>query len=1007
MTARERLAWALLLALNVATHFADLGARAMGHDESLHAFYSHQYATTGVYKHDPMMHGPFLFHSTGLVFLLAGTNDTTARLLPALFGTLLVATLFAFRRYLGRRGAFFAAVLASLSPVLLVYARYLRNDIYVSVFTLLWVLGLLRFQDTRKVRWLWLTSFAMSISFCSKETTFITGAILGAWFALRGLVRAFVRREPFGLNRDAEAALVMLSLALPFASPLVHTALGWNPEQFEGPLAQVHAAAAIGLALALGAGIAFVGLKRAPLGFKAWTRLLAMFWFLPVFLFSALFTDMPRGIISGVVGSLGYWLGQHSVGRGSQPWFYYAFLTVLYEFLPLVLASCGAIAVLRRLAARRLPRVPAFLLFWTVGAALLYSVAGERMPWLNDHIVLPMTLLGGWWLGRYVSRVPWAGIDRLRGLAVFVSVPLALLLLARLAWLRPFADRSLTALAESGVFLTLAVFLIAVGLVARACARGMTGRQARSVSLLGGFALLAVLTARAAFTLTFVNYDMATEFLAYSHGTPDVKRMLAEVEEVADRTGVGSDLVVAADDDTAWPLTWYLRVYPKQAFYADTPTLEAMRSPVVIVGSKNLPAAEPYLERDYVKRDYRLVWWPIEDYAGIDLDTILATLADPEARRRVWNIAVHRRYDGVSLAEWPYRHEFKLFVRRDLARDVWPLGQEALAAAAPEAQAAPVPELRCAARGVYEGAFGDKPLAAPAAVALGADGTRWIADTGHHRVVKLDASGRFLASLGSACDLGKGAASGCRDAEAHGQFAEPWGVAVGRGGELIVADTWNGRLQFFDSKGAFLRSWGRLVMNAPLPIPTDNLYGPRAVASDAKRERLFVTDTGNKRVLVLAPDGGVLAELSGGFDEPVGVAVSPRDGHVFVADTWNQRIQQFDADLEFVASWAVPGWKSRSLTNKPYLAVDDRGLVYASDPDAGRVLVFGPEGQPVASLAATEWHGADVGPTGLALDGRRKILLVTDTAGNKVWSLPQVTLADGTATCLAASRSGH
>ena len=40
--------------------------------------------------------------------------------------------------------------------------------------------------------------------------------------------------------------------------------------------------------------------------------------------------------MTGAVGSLGYWLEQQEVARGGQPWFYYLFVTPLYEFLPLV-----------------------------------------------------------------------------------------------------------------------------------------------------------------------------------------------------------------------------------------------------------------------------------------------------------------------------------------------------------------------------------------------------------------------------------------------------------------------------------------------------------------------------------------------------------------------------------------------------------------------------------------------------------------------------------------------
>jgi predicted membrane-bound mannosyltransferase len=57
-------------------------------------------------------------------------------------------------------------------------------------------------------------------------------------------------------------------------------------------------------------------------------------------LFTSVFTNLG-GWRTGMVGSLGYWLEQHGVQRGSQPWFYYLFVTPFYEFLPLIFALLG------------------------------------------------------------------------------------------------------------------------------------------------------------------------------------------------------------------------------------------------------------------------------------------------------------------------------------------------------------------------------------------------------------------------------------------------------------------------------------------------------------------------------------------------------------------------------------------------------------------------------------------------------------------------------------------
>lgn len=93
--------------------------------------------------------------------------------------------------------------------------------------------------------------------------------------------------------------------------------------------------------------------------------------------------------------------------------------------------------------------------------------------------------------------------------------------------------------------------------------------------------------------------------------------------------------------------------------------------------------------------------------------------------------------------------------------------------------------------------------------------------------------------------------------------------------------------------------------------------------------------------------GGAGSE-AGQFQEPVGLALDA-DGNLYVADTWNQRIQVFDRQLRFVRQWTVYAWESASIVNKPYLAVDARGHVVASDPEGYRLLEFDAEGTLVAS----------------------------------------------------------
>ena len=81
----ELLAYGAIFLVAFALRFWDLGARAMHHDESLHATYSWYLYKGRGYEHHPLMHGPFLFHAMSLVYLLFGVSDVTARFVPAAF----------------------------------------------------------------------------------------------------------------------------------------------------------------------------------------------------------------------------------------------------------------------------------------------------------------------------------------------------------------------------------------------------------------------------------------------------------------------------------------------------------------------------------------------------------------------------------------------------------------------------------------------------------------------------------------------------------------------------------------------------------------------------------------------------------------------------------------------------------------------------------------------------------------------------------------------------------
>jgi len=203
--------------------------------------------------------------------------------------------------------------------------------------------------------------------------------------------------------------------------------------------------------------------------------------------------------------------------------------------------------------------------------------------------------------------------------------------------------------------------------------------------------------------------------------------------------------------------------------------------------------------------------------------------------------------------------------------------------------------------------------------------------------------------------------------------SDPWGVAVGPRGEVVVADTFGYRIRVFDSELRPLHVFGNTPDVSRTPGPLD-LYGPRDVAFDATG-KIWVTDTGNDRLLVYTTLGefdrqvGGPGKGPGQFDEPVGISIAS-DGTVFVADAWNRRVQLLRTDGTPAGSFTVDGWGGIDASDKPYLAALPDGRVAVTVPSRNEVRVYGRDGSLQATFDAV---GAALNrPYGLAArpDGR-------------------------------------
>jgi hypothetical protein len=176
----EQAAYIGLFVLALLTHLWGLGDRALHHDETLHAAYSWRLYTGQGFMHDPLLHGPFLYHIVALMYFLFGDSDTSARLSVALFGSALVVMPYLIRRELGRGAALLAAVYLLISPAFLYVGRFIRHDMYSIVFELLTIISMVRYASTRRARWLYTGAAALGLMISNMETFYLFLAIIGS-----------------------------------------------------------------------------------------------------------------------------------------------------------------------------------------------------------------------------------------------------------------------------------------------------------------------------------------------------------------------------------------------------------------------------------------------------------------------------------------------------------------------------------------------------------------------------------------------------------------------------------------------------------------------------------------------------------------------------------------------------------------------------------------------------------------------------------------------------------
>jgi uncharacterized protein (TIGR03663 family) len=359
----------LIFIIALFVRFWHLDLKLLHHDEAIHAWFSYELLTRGAWVYDPSYHGPFLYYVTAGMFSLFGDSDLVARLLPALFGTLLIPLVYCIYRigYIDKKQTLLAALLLALSPEMVYFSRFLRHDIFMLFFTFLLLVAVLYYFEYGQTRYAIIAAIATGGALCCKEEMPVILLIFASFFIYA------VYRGKFTLPHNWKYDLLLGVFIVLMIMSVLYSAFGAHIDTLVG--------------------------QNFALNTTGWYN------------------------------AIEHWIAMHNQQRLGGPLYFYIPFYLLYEVPIFILAIIGTLQILGKelnlsLFIRRLKNriqyfrsgVPTaelaaislqqlknrdtvhsksdvffgFCVYWMILVMIFYAFVGEKVPWLIIPQLLPM-----------------------------------------------------------------------------------------------------------------------------------------------------------------------------------------------------------------------------------------------------------------------------------------------------------------------------------------------------------------------------------------------------------------------------------------------------------------------------------------------------------------------------------------------------------------------------------------------------------------------------------------
>ena len=994
----------LIIIAAILTRFLGLGDRTISHDETNHVVPSYDLFSGLGYSHNPISHGPLQFHLIALSYFLLGDNDFSSRVPHAIASVATILfVLFAYRKYFGKTGSLITATLFLISPFLLFYGRYARNEAFIGLFLVVILYAIIRYFDKRKNSSLYLLAATLALYFTCKETAYIHTAIMMIFFFVKMLAEIvhskLIRPRAFlisillvlliGISLlgsiyvfrhldlstiDSNATTLQSDQSIPFTSQLffvgeilkvilpgliplligiacmllVKKHLQWERLSASPAFNVFILITTLVLPLLAAFPVKLCGYDPIAytsttsnlldliylvylssisiiLGF-IWNRDLwwkaACLFYSIFFVFYTTFFTNMLGALTGTVGSLGYWLAQQDVNRGNQPIYYYVLIELPFYEF---LALAGSLLAVVLAIFKKHPHQDGE----EIEAANIVEEISEPIQLMPLKNTLSTPILFLFWGIASLIAFSIAG-EKMPWLTVHIAIPFLLLAGMTLGtYIDSIPWREKTNREKAvGILISLLIVVdfcaICVTLLGNTLPfQGKTQEQLQTTY---------VFLFRFVFLIGLLILHR-TYLKGWAKAIKTKAFILAFFIMLGAITCQSALRAAFVNYDYATELLVYAHGAAGPKEILDQVDAISRR----LTGGLDLQVA-------YDNDSLYPFWWYFRHYPNriAYMENVTRSLEDAPII-----LAGQANYDKVEPITRKDYYTFEYFRLWWPNQDYFNLTFDRIASMFKSA------DMRQALFNIWYSR--DYSLYAQLTNNQYLDVTSWEPSQKMRMYVRKDVAEKVwdLLSEDALVSAPSGEAyasitttlSPTKFIGGNNILNEPRGIDIAEDGSIYVADSKNNQIKHFSADGTLLDAWGS--------------YGS-------------ITDESANAI-------------GGTFSEPWDVAVAP-DGTVYVADTWNHRIQKFTKDGQFISMW---GYFATDNTSLGYwgprgITVDANGNVYFADTGNKRILVFDKNDQFVTQIGTA---GSDFGqfnePVGIALD-ENNLLYVADTWNSRI-----------------------